>query len=193
MRIELIAILLTLGLGQMHCWLPKFLPSTKSLPSPRDVKISPHGASIELRMKRDLLPRVVRGELIAVDVAAITVLMSKPTMNVVKVPWDDVGKYYVLYARPAQYFWAYRVSGLLPLIPIPHQDPYPGDNLTMMPLHGWYFLFTVPANLAVVTLVNVAALNEFRYNMKQLKPHELQKFARFPQGVPEGLDLRSLK
>jgi len=61
--------------------------------------------------------------------------------------------------------------------------------------HGWFLIFTLPANLLVSTITMSSAGRSYYYiplldyDLMQVLP----KFARFPQGFPEGLDLRVIR
>lgn len=61
--------------------------------------------------------------------------------------------------------------------------------------HGWFMIFTLPINLAVV-IPTVSTHRSGSYAAEypaKIKWDELSKFARFPQGVPQGLDYTQLQ
>lgn len=51
--------------------------------------------------------------------------------------------------------------------------------------HGWWGIFTLPINLAVLASANKTFKQDVPWD-------ELPKFARFPQGIPEGLALEDI-
>lgn len=61
--------------------------------------------------------------------------------------------------------------------------------------HGWWAFFTLPINISVVA-PTVSSQRSGTYIIdypKAVKWEQLAKFSRFPQGIPEGLDIYSLK
>ncbi len=61
-------------------------------------------------------------------------------------------------------------------------------------IHGLLLAFTFPLNVAVVAPTIIAIHSNYKASYpKQIGIEELAKFARFPQGLPEGLTRNSLK
>lgn len=68
-------------------------------------------------------------------------------------------------------------------------------NILNSLIYGWLSVFAFPANLAVST-ITMSSANRSYYYIPLLEYDLLQvlpKFARFPQGFPEGLDLRVIQ
>jgi hypothetical protein len=140
---------------------------TKYLPSPETIDVNPYGAYISLRLKNKQL---LKGELIALDTSSLIVLdqMSK---KCVFVSMQDIEKFELKYANHKDYGGAIPLSGLVTLT------------------HGYWLLITLPVNLIVTVSVSQSSRHAFSYNKQTIPLSQLQMFARFPQGIPPGVEV----
>lgn len=147
-----------------------FLPSCKSasyLPKPTEIGTNTHGAYIQ----SDLFDGTnFSGELIAIDDLYITVLSEKDLICK-QYPTKEINRYSIRYAQSKNYGWTIPVFSLLTLF------------------HGFYAVFTFPVNLITTIAVTVGAQEAFVYKRSQMPLEKLHMFARFPQGLPEGIAL----
>jgi hypothetical protein len=147
------------------CSSPKYLPSSDK------IDVNEYGSYIELlHMNRSMID----GELIAIDSNQIVILTDKEK-TCVTVPVSEVKRFSLEYAKPKHYGWSIPVGLVLPFI------------------HGWYSILTIPIHLIVTISVTASGERAFKYNNKKMTYDELRMFARFPQGIPPGIDLASLK
>jgi hypothetical protein len=117
------------------------------------------------------------GELIAVDSLKMIVLigMELHQPSCVSIPVKDIKHFRLRYAEPRQFGWT---------IPLLAASTF---------LHGYFLLFTFPLNLLVTIPVTIGGANAFTYKDKDINLKQLTMFARFPQGIPEGVSLSMIK
>ncbi len=116
----------------------------------------------------------VSGELIAVDEEEIIYLKDNSTQHIVTaIDTSKVKSVRVILSRATNTKDLNKSeSRLIPLMTLGH---------------GWWALFTLPINLVVISSAN---RKKYLVNINSLE--ELSKFARFPQGMPEGISLNDL-
>jgi hypothetical protein len=169
MKIKLfIAGLMSVIMGGCITSAPDYLPESD------EIDVNPYGSYIMVTQKKGV---DVEGELLAIDSSKIIILTQTDTTRPKKsaiVSLKNVSKFKLLYAKPANYDW----SALLPLSAISH---------------GWYLILTFPMNLIATISVFTGAKNAFTYNDEEITLKELKKFARFPQGIPPDIDIKSIK
>ncbi|RNI25789.1 hypothetical protein [Rufibacter latericius] len=149
------------------CGFPKYLPSTDQ------IDVHQYGSYIKLQPKQGAL---IKGELIAASDSSL-VLLTEPAGECLTIHQSAIRQYRIQYAQPKRYGWSIPVYTLFTLA------------------HGYYGAFTLPLNLLVTTAVTIGGINSFSYEGKgkTLTFSGLDKFARFPQGIPRGLKLANLK
>lgn len=147
------------------CSFPRYLPKADT------IDINPYGAYIKVTLKKS---GFVDGELIAVSTNEI-VVFSENSNTCVSVPIPDIGYYKMFYAEPKNYVWSIPVFALASL-----------------PQGGLAF-FTLPLNLITTIAVVVSSNKSFSYTEKSITYAQLSMFARFPQGLPETIDLNEIK
>lgn len=147
------------------CSTPAYLPSSDK------IDVNEHGSYIELYQKNKIM---LDGELIALDSNQIVILTGLDK-NCAIVPMSEVKKFRLEYAKPKHYGWIIPLGIFLPLI------------------HGYYSVLTLPAHLLVTIAVTVSGENAFTYSSKTMTFDELKMFARFPQGIPPGIELAGIK
>lgn len=147
------------------CSSPGYLPSSDK------IDVNEYGSYIKLTHNNK---SIIDGELIAIDSNQIVVLADEEKICVT-VPVSEVKKFSLEYAKPKHYGWSIPVGLVLPFI------------------HGFYSLITLPLHLIVTISVTAAGENAFKYNNKKMTYEELKMFARFPQGIPDNIDIASIK
>lgn len=140
--------------------------SLPNLPEPKAVGLYERGAHIVLNEKSSGMKQ---GELIAVESGEI-ILLEQGKDSVSVVPQSAVKKFKVYNAKPRHYGWFILA----------------GSALTG--LHGWYLILTLPLNLLVTVPVTLGGENAFTFNNRNTTYEELRMYARFPQGIPAGVE-----
>jgi len=143
------------------CKAPYYVPATKH------VGIERHGSHIIITPFED---EKVRGEFIAID-EKMFIILEDDTGSIISISRDNIKKIKIRYAQPKQYGWA------VPLF------------IASTISHGFYLVLTAPANALVTGGVAGTGALDFTYNDKTIRDDEIQMFARFPQGIPEGVEL----
>ena len=147
------------------CNTPKYLPDVKA------IGLESHGSYIKINHKSSAQ---IHGELIAVENNNIYVLLNE-SKRCLKIPVAEIKNFKLRYAQPAHYGWSIPIFSAVSLV------------------HGILATFTLPLNLIITTAVTISGENDFRYNQKSISLKNLKMFARFPQGIPENIDLASIK
>ena len=151
-----------------------FLFSCKSisyLPEATEIGTNTHGAYIQSYLVDGTR---FSGELIAIDTLFITVLSEKD-QRCNQYPTKEIDRYAIRYAQSKNYAWTIPVFSLATL------------------MHGFYAIFTFPVNFITTIAVTVGAQDAFVYKRHQMPLEKLHMFARFPQGLPNGLALTEIK
>jgi len=163
--------MLAIFAGLMSCaHVPVYLPKLDNLGS------SPNGAFIKVSQQAGI---TLYGELISADTASVYVLTDRAYHNMkrcVKIPMEDVTDFRLRYAAPGSYGWSMPVFGLL-------VAPLTAGILSM---------FTIPMNLIVTGAVVSGSYQSTLYTKEDLRKTDLWKFARYPQGLPAGIDLATI-
>lgn len=138
--------------------------SARYLPYYQDLGSNPYGSYIKIK---DSENSYFTGELISVTDTGLIILAEQDTASSIRIiPKQEIKKYYVTYARKSG-------SRSIPFV--------------ISFLHGWFFLITQIINIAASEGAN------FNYTDKSLPYPELNKFARFPQGIPENINPLTIK
>lgn len=133
-------------------------------PPPSMAEQDPKGCVVRLTMKKEIL----NGELIGLHNGRYilrqgTVLLGVDTGPAVKRATVVLGR---VSEKPNGYVW----SAFLPLVSISH---------------GYFGVFTLPLNIITAVAVNTDAANARHViYLEPVYPEELNRFARFPQGIP---------
>lgn len=141
------------------------------LPRQQHIDLNTYGSYIKLT---PLKGKKVVGELIAIDSTTIVVLLEEGNKCVV-FPVNSVKKFKLHYAKARNYGWSVPVFLVYPLV------------------HGFFSIFTVPLHIIVTTAVTASGKDAYTYSNKNMTYEDLRMFARFPQGIPEQIDLDSLE
>jgi len=153
----------------LGCVSPAYLPSYDQ------IDVNQYGSFIKVEMRNG---DTVTGELIAVERNKLVVLNSVKdslTTKPVILPINEIGKFKLQYARPKKYGWSVPVFGLATIS------------------HGAFLILSLPVNLIVTASVTATGENAFTFSDKTMTYDQLPMYARFPQGVPPGIDLTLLK
>jgi hypothetical protein len=119
----------------------------------------------------------VAGEIIVIDDKEV-LLLTQYNRTIVRK--DEIEKARIDFSLTTNYPEKLKKADLIPLL-----------TLT----HGWILVFTLPINLAIV-VPTVSTHRRGSYAVEypaKINWEEISKFARFPQGVPEGLDYTKLQ
>ncbi|MBE0663893.1 MAG: hypothetical protein IH597_15660 [Bacteroidales bacterium] len=157
--------LLVFVLSGCSIGLPKYLPS------PDQLGVNEYGSYISLSMQDG--PNL-QGELIAIGNDSIIVL-EKSTRNCTSMPVSGIKRYSLYYAQPKNYGWAIPLYSLVTIS------------------HGWFLAISFPVNLIATTIIYSEGRNAYRYRANEISLESLKMFARFPEGIPAGIDVASIK
>lgn len=143
------------------------------LPSAMEAQKEAFGAWISVEYNTGSSEHVAKGEFIAVGQDSVFVL----TQGLIAIPLDQIegGR---LAAYDAKHGWLGAWTAL-------------GSLST--PSHGFGLILSLPAWVIVGSATTIAQSWAPIEKLPVSSWDELRKFARFPQGLPEGLDRRTLK
>lgn len=147
--------------------------TTGHLPTSDKIDVFEFGSHITILYKKPSNLRL-SGELIALENDTIVVLSSH-VKKCRSISIADVRKFTLSYTTPKQYGWTIPIFSLLSLS------------------HGWMAVFTIPINLAVTIIATTSALDAAQFTNKNMTYEDLSMFARYPQGIPPGIELDSIK
>ncbi len=148
---------------------PKYLPSSSQ------IDINEYGSYIEITLLKGKQAKTyIDGELIAIDSSTI-VLLEEKTRKCETVLVSDIKHFELRYAKPKRYYWTIPICAAYPLI------------------HGFYAALTIPIHLIVTTIVTATGEAAFKYRDEGITYENLRMFARFPQGIPPGVELADIK
>ncbi len=151
------------------CYAPSYLPTEN------EIDINRYGAYIIIKGNNN---QGVRGELLSVDSTGVLVLNDsspKTGGRISHVSTEEMKSFSIQYAQPHQYGWTIPVSALATIS------------------HGFFLVGTMPINIIVTASVTAGGQSAFRYDEKSIQHKDLKMFARFPQGIPPGLDVQKIK
>jgi hypothetical protein len=154
---------------------------SKKLAAPidKDMGLDPFGATIKVKyMQPDNKRTAVQGEILATQNDSLFVLVNRGTevsYNVIeKIAKHNIDSYLIYYAR-IETTNAYMTSSLLSL------------------LHGFFLPVSLIVNGITIAIINADQHNYYTFTSKEVEFDELYYFARFPQGIPAGINLYSIR
>jgi hypothetical protein len=162
-------ILLVIVLSVTGCSSPKYLPASDS------IDINHYGSHISINY---ITGDKINGELIAINKEEMVVLMGTDNKNnkrCVSFPLTEIKSFRLAYASPKNYGWTIPTFTLFTIA------------------HGYFFLLTAPINLITTIAVTTSGENAFVYSNKNMTYDKMKMFARFPQGLPPGIDLANIQ
>ncbi|MBE0654718.1 MAG: hypothetical protein IH594_13020 [Bacteroidales bacterium] len=149
--------------------------TVKYLPGVNEIDINEFGSRIIVRTTDG---PYIKGELLAVDTGHLIIRTDSIHMhrykNNVILSFKEIESYDLVYARTNKFMWTIPV---FPLFAISH---------------GMWAIFTAPVNL-IITAIIADRTGDFKYTREDITMEELKMFARFPQGLPPGIDPDSIK
>jgi hypothetical protein len=166
MKTKIITILILPAILLLGCASPAYLPKAGNIGQ------NPYGSYIKVKLTDK---PAVSGELIAIDSTQL-IVFNEYKKSCETIPMNTIRKFELQYAKGKNYGWTIPVFTLL--------TPF---------IHGFLSAFTLPANLVVTIAISVSGARDFRYNQKNTTFETLRMFARFPQGIPEGVALTEIK
>lgn len=137
------------------------------LPTKSNIGTNRYGSRMDIRLQNG---RRVLGELIAIDTSNIIILRDS-VYGCKVVPIRDVETFRLMFAKPTDYS-----------VPL-------GLGTVSTFSHGYWLVFTLPINIIAAAAVSSSSKGSVTYSQSHITLQELQMFARFPQGVPEGVDV----
>lgn len=160
--ILLTGIVLLIHLG--GCTAPAYVPK------PANVDLSARGSYITLNVKgRESRNTYIKGELIAVSDEKVYILKGKETIKQLdSVRVDHIRHYKFRFAKPSRFNWSVPIYSLASIS------------------HGWFIPISTPINILLTSII--AGGPGYKYNQTEIPIGLLNRYARFPQGIPEGLD-----
>ncbi len=102
-------------------------------------------------------------------------ILEEKTRKCETVLVSDIKHFELRYAKPKRYYWTIPICAAYPLI------------------HGFYAALTIPIHLIVTTIVTATGEAAFKYRDEGITYENLRMFARFPQGIPPGVELADIK
>lgn len=140
------------------------------VPSFNDIKTNTFGARIEVTTLDNIW---IEGELISADINNIVVLRDD-SLKCELVPLRNIKNFKIEYARGKFYGWSIPVFAAFGLS------------------HGMNGILTIPINLISTISITAGGANAFTY-LNNVPTDSLFQFARFPGGIPKGIDTSSIK
>ncbi|MCE2845738.1 MAG: hypothetical protein LW707_01755 [Sphingobacteriales bacterium] len=144
--------------------------ASNRLPPLEKVATHPYGSEISVERKHN---NSISGELIVADWRGMIVYDYKSD-SCIEIPRSEAGEYFLTFAKPRNY------GALIPI------------SILSTAIHGYYAAFTLPLNMITTIAVTAGAYTSVRYTQKQMPYNSLHMFARFPQGLPPGIQLRDI-
>ena len=164
-----IIIFMLFSIVFLACRTPAYLPSSEAI----DTNF--YGSHIKLFNKTG---SSLQGELIAIDSSDVYVLMDdelQHSQKFAKISLQEVKYFNLKYARSKHYWWTIPTFTLI------------------TGFHGWWALLSAPLNFISTLTVSIGSEKSFKYSERNMSFEKLKMFARFPQGIPIGIDLSRLK
>ena len=147
--------------------------SPKGLPKPEQLGYHTKGGHINVKM---IAGGKYSGELIASYPDKLFVLLaSENDTSLQEVSWDDVKSFALYYAEGKNQNWRIPVYSLATIF------------------HGFFLIFTLPVNLVSTSIMAYASRNEYSFREEHLPREKIQMFARFPQGIPDGVSKENIR
>ena len=154
--------------GLSSCSSPKYLATYST------IDVNPYGAQINISLKNK---KYANGELITIDSNSLILLTyneNKKLTKALTIPISDVKKIKIIYAHTPSLIGLFVVA----LIPVA--------------LHPGLAIFT-GINILYAGLVHEMSSELYSLRLKKEFFQNTVKFARFPQGIPPGINSDSLK
>lgn len=148
------------------CKAPAYLPEAE------EIGVHEFGSFVTIDLTEG---GTIEGELIAVEDEVFMVLSKEGEKKLHSVPVAGMKGFKLMYAQPKNYGWTIPVSALATIS------------------HGVLAVFTAPVNIIVTSVVTARGAKAFTYNDGNISTEDLKMFARFPQGLPPGIETANLR
>jgi hypothetical protein len=151
---------------------------SRNIPIVNDVDhfhLSPKGAYIEAKINGLREKLNISGELIVADKKKIIIYTLGKSRTMQPYALKDVISYQIYFAKGVENYDF--ETGLIN-----------ASTLT----HGWFLVLTLPINLLINGSINESVHRELRFDAKEVPLDELYKYARYPNGLPRGIDINNL-
>jgi hypothetical protein len=166
MKTKALFIILLTMIVLSGCYRPGYLPRVDSMHE------SPYGSY--MKMKSDTKGKAT-GELIAIDNNLMYILLFEDgEKRVETIAVDDIEKFTVIFAEAPSY------GGFIPL------------SAVVTLVHGFFLVLSLPVNVIATGTIAAISHDQVSYSDDDITIEQLRQFARFPQGIPQGLDLNLL-
>jgi len=169
MKNIIISLIITAALICSSCSTAAFLPTTSRIVD------NQYGSYIDVQL---IDTRSLKGELIAVTPNVLYVLRNdEDSERLDSATLDQIKNFSIRYAKSkvANYGWMIPVSAAITLT------------------HGFFLLLSMPINLITTSIVTITAGDSYVIKKKDISWYNLNKFARFPQGIPDNVRLEDIK
>lgn len=151
---------------------------SRTIPIVNDVNSyhqSPKGSYIEAKIKGRREKLNISGELLVADDKKIIVYTLTNPRIIQPYALKDILTYNLYFATGVE---NYDVRSSI-------------INATTL-THGWFIILTLPINLIINGSINESVHKELRFDAKELPKDQLYKYARYPNGLPRGINLSNL-
>jgi hypothetical protein len=171
-KVIIVALLtfLMLGCASNH----RLVKKQNYLPKYDEIQLNPYGSMIWINLSGS---KFILGELIAIQDNDIILLADSTTFGnrINVVPLSTVSNFYVRIAQASNY------SASILLLP-----------LTLS--HGGFLIFSLPVNIfSSLALINSGNRDYLYFSGKNIDIEGAKAFARFPAGIPEGINIEDIK
>ncbi|HRI00185.1 MAG TPA: hypothetical protein PK006_03960 [Saprospiraceae bacterium] len=141
------------------------------LPKYNKITSSPYGSRMAIKKKNG---SNFTGELIMVKDTVELVLFIPKEKSCVTIKKDEIKRFTLYYAKPPKYVYNFYSVPLSPII------------------HGFASIITLPANVAITSALMFLSYMDYSYSHEEIPFNKLYFFARFPQGIPDHIQLKQI-
>lgn len=173
MKTKLILLTMSAAFILNACSFPKYLPRYDTIGE------NQYGSFIKIKRPNKT---ALKGELIAVQLDGIYILSDSVAKGdtlkykqLHRVTLEQMENFSVYFAKPPSY------EIFVPLLSLATIS------------HGAFLIFSFPINLITTIAVASGAYDSSSYNSKEITMDQLKMYARYPQGIPPGIDIASIR
>ncbi|MBI3234330.1 MAG: hypothetical protein HYZ42_09865 [Bacteroidetes bacterium] len=145
------------------CYTPSYLPKPENLVN------DTHGGYVVIK---EGWFYSTAGELLAIDSIKMIILTDsnmEEKSEILEIPFSKMSSFKLRYARNMKAGWTVPVYVLSTLS------------------HGFFFIISAPVNALTAGIISDAAKNQYLLKSSSVTYKDLQKYARFPQGIPPNI------
>jgi hypothetical protein len=159
-------LLVLIACTMAHCYTPNYLPKNQK------IGVNPYGSHIKVFTTGEWTKNI-SGELIAIDSQQMWILLKGRECK--RISLQQVEGFTLRYSKSGNYSDATALGVIIPFI------------------HGLTATITLPLHIIVTSSLSGAGHYAYTYNEKDISLETLSLFARFPQGIPAGIDPDQIK